>query len=182
MTWQAYLAYFQQILVSDGLQPPYNEEDFYNYTKLNWSRTNRWLKQSPITDETKAIIEKIATRQKWVVITEPWCGDAAHIVPVIYLMSRLNNNIELEIQLRDTDSEIDKYLTNGSKSVPILVVRDENGKDIFIWGPRPQAAKELFQKLKADNASFEDIKLALQNFYNSDKAIAIQKEISEGLK
>ena len=73
-------------------------------------------------------------------VTEPmrWgrlflCGDAAHIVPIIYLMSRLNNNITLRIQLRDSGSEIEKYLTNGTKSIPMLIVRDENNKDLAFY-------------------------------------------------
>ena len=177
MTWQEYVQYFEQILSGTTPKPPYNEEEYFHYTKMNWSRSNRWLKNSPLTAETIQAIKKINERQHWVLITEPWCGDAAHIVPVIYQMAVLNPNIDLEIQLRDSGSEIDKYLTKGSKSIPILIVRNTEGKDLFVWGPRPVGANIVFDELKKNEADFETIKLALQNFYNKDKAKETQQEI-----
>lgn len=177
MNWEEYLQYFEGILSSDNLVAPYDNDDYFQYTKLNWARSNRWLKKSPLTQETKNIIESINEIQEWVVITEPWCGDAAHTVPVIYLMSQLNTNIHFTIQLRDSGSEIENYLTNGTKSIPILIVRDQNGKDLFHWGPRPKEAQVIFQELKTKNSSFEEAKVVLQNYYNKDKAISTQDEL-----
>lgn len=182
MTWQDYLKYFEEIITSHKPAPPYNEEEYFHYTKMNWSRSNRWLKNNPLTDETKTAIRRIGEKQTWELMTEPWCGDAAHIVPVIFLMSCENPNITLNIQLRDVNSEIENYLTNGTKSIPIFIVRDNNGKDLFHWGPRPAAAKLLFENLKKNNSPFEDVKTALQNFYNKDKALGIQEEIIALLK
>lgn len=183
MKWNEYLEYFKQIVDGSDRQPPYDNEDYYQYTKLNKSRNSRWLKQSPLTEATTAFMKDgIKAKQEWIVITEPWCGDAAHIVPVLYLMSELNDKIHFSIQLRDTDSEIDKYLTRGTKSIPILIVRDVNGEDLFHWGPRPKQGAELFEKLKETNASFEDTKIALQEFYNKDKGKGVQQEVVKLLK
>lgn len=178
MNWNEYSQEFDRILKNDHPVAPYNDSDYYNYTKLNHARFNRWLKTAELSDETKNIIKKINKPQHWVLITEPWCGDAAHISPIVYLMSQLNSNINLSIQLRDSNSEIDKYLTNGSKSIPILVVRDEQQKDIFVWGPRPKSAKKVVEDVKANNGDLEAMKAALQMFYNNDKAKEIQQEIS----
>lgn len=183
MTWQEYLKYFSEIVDSANRKPPYDNEEYYQFTKLNKSRTNRWLKQSPLTEATTAFMKDgIAAKQNWIVITEPWCGDAAHLVPVLYLMSELNDNIQFAVQLRDDDSEIEKYLTNGTKSIPILIVRDANGNDLFHWGPRSKRATELFDKLKEQNTSFDDVKIALQDFYNKDKGKGVQDEVVELLK
>ena len=135
-------------------------------------------KQENIVKQLKTMKHKIY----WLVLTEHWCGDAAHIVPFLHIMSELSPLIELEIQLRDTDSEIDSYLTNGSKSVPVLIVRDEAGKDLFVWGPRPKACQAVFDSEKAAGAEMEDLKVALQNWYNHDKGNLIQVEILELLK
>lgn len=183
MTWNEYLDYFKEIVDGSERQAPYDNEEYYQYTKLNKSRTNRWLKQSPLTEATTAFMkEGITAKQQWIVITEPWCGDAAHIVPVLFLMSELNGNINFSIQLRDKDSEIEKYLTNGTKSIPILIVRDANGHDLFHWGPRSKQGTELFQKLKERNISFEENKIALQDFYNKDKGKGVQDEVVELLR
>ncbi len=182
MTWQDYLNYFDEILNTENPTEPYNDEEYYQYTMLNWSRSNRWLKHNPLSQVSKDIIKNIKEKQQWELITEPWCGDAAHIVPIVFLLSAENPNIQLNLQLRDNGSEIDKYLTNGSKSIPILIVRDAEGKDLFHWGPRPNGAKAIFEELKKNKASFDEMKIALQNFYNKDKAQEIQEEITTLLK
>lgn len=182
MNWQEYLNYTHEILSNPNPQPPYDNPDYHQYTKMNDARMRRWLKTNPITEETKSIVEKIKEPQQWVVITEPWCGDAAHIVPVIYLMSTLNTNISLTLQLRDSGSEIDKYLTTGTKSIPMLVVRNKNGEDIFHWGPRPVEGQALYLSLKERNADFEEVKIAIQNYYNADKALSTQGEIAKLLQ
>ncbi|SDD79315.1 thioredoxin family protein [Niabella drilacis] len=177
MTFEEYSNEFSKILTAAEPAPPYNNADYFQYTRMNWSRMSRWLKQNPLTDETKALLSSIGRKQQWVVITEPWCGDAAHIVPVLYLMSRENAHIGFSIQLRDSGSEIEQYLTSGSRSIPMLIVRDENGKDLFHWGPRPAAAKEVYETLKEKKADFETTKIALQHAYNNDKSIGIQQEV-----
>ncbi|AHF16397.1 hypothetical protein NIASO_16970 [Niabella soli DSM 19437] len=178
MTFQHYQGYFDEILKTVNPQPPYDNESYLQYTKLNWSRSQRWLKQNPLTTETVKAIAAITQKQQWAVITEPWCGDAAHIVPILYLMSALNDKIDFKLQLRDTDSEIERYLTNGTRSIPILIVRDEKGADLFHWGPRPAVAKKVYEELKEKKADFETAKIALQQVYNADKSLGIQEEVS----
>ncbi len=177
MNFQEYLDVVNTILAAEKPAPPYDNADYFQYTKMNGSRMNRWLKQNPVTEETKAIVAAITRKQHWVVITEPWCGDAAHIVPILYLMSRLNEHIDFKLQLRDSGSEIEKYLTNGTRSIPVLIVRDENGNDLFHWGPRPAAAKVVYDALKEKKAGFEETKIALQQVYNSYKSNGIQQEV-----
>ncbi|TXH22581.1 MAG: thioredoxin family protein [Chitinophagaceae bacterium] len=182
MTWEAYLQEFENILNNNQPPAPYDDAAYLEYTKLNHARLRRWTKSNFILDETAEILSAINNKQSWVVITEPWCGDAAHIVPILHQMAALNNQIDFSIQLRDTDSEIEKYLTNGTKSIPVLIVRDHSGNDIFRWGPRPKNAQDVFDELKNNQADFDTIKEALQKFYNQDKAISIQQEVIQLLE
>ena len=182
MTFEQYKVGFDEILNNANPTAPYDDPHFLDYTKMNSKRLNRWLKQGEILPEMKEYFSTLKQKQKWVLITEHWCGDAAHIVPFLHLLTEVTPLIELELQLRDTDSEIDSYLTNGSKSIPVLIVRDENGKDFFVWGPRPKACQVIFDELKEAAADFEEMKVALQNWYNQDKGNLIQVEILEKLK
>ena len=182
MTFEQYKAGFEEILNNANPTTPYDDPHFLDYTKMNSKRMNRWFKQGVILPEMNDYLTNLKQKQKWVLITEHWCGDAAHIVPFLQMMSELTPMVELELQLRDTDSEIDSYLTNGAKSIPKLIVRDENGKDLFVWGPRPVACQEVFDKEKAAGAEMEDLKVALQNWYNQDKGNLIQVEILEQMK
>jgi hypothetical protein len=160
--------------------PTYTDPDYFNYTKLNWSRTNRWLKRFEISDDLKQKVEAVREPQTWILITEPWCGDAAHSVPQIAQIAVLNPHITLEIQLRDTEPFlIDQYLTHGGKSIPKLIARGADQADIFVWGPRPDALQRLFLEMKADGKVFEDIKEVIQKWYNEDKGRELQKEFVE---
>jgi hypothetical protein len=116
--------------------------------------------------------------QHWIIISEPWCGDAAHCMPFLVAIAEKSPKVTYEIQLRDSEPHlINDYLTNGGKSIPKLVARDHDGKDLFTWGPRPSAAQEVFNKMKAENAIYDEITLKLQAWYNADKGQAIQQEL-----
>ncbi len=181
MTFQDYLELFEHIVSGKLTQPPYDETDMLDYTKMNYTRMNRWLKTGQILPALNLAIKNIQQSQVWELITEPWCGDAAHSVPFIYLLSELNPNIHLNIQLRDSGSEIDQYLYHGAKAIPRLIVRNDRQEDIFIWGPRPHDAQQLFLQLKRDNTSYEDLKIQIQHWYNQNKGVMLQEEIMASL-
>jgi hypothetical protein len=178
MNFKQYKELFEQILNSPKPVAPFDDEHFLNYTKLNWSRMNRWLKTTSLTDDQKAKIATINETQNWIVITEPWCGDAAHIVPFIYLIASLNPNINIDFVLRDEGNDlINSYLTNGSKSIPKLIIRNSLGEDLAVWGPRPEKTSLFLEELKAKELSFDELKIELQNWYNNDKGNEILKEL-----
>ncbi len=184
MTFNEYLNYTSRILSEEIEIAPYDNPAYFEYTKLNSTRMKRWLKTIELDEETVQVVKYFRRRQHWVVITEPWCGDAAHILPIIYLMSELNKKITLKIELRDSaPNRINKYLTGGkSKSIPILIVKNGEKKDFFHWGPRPEGANLLRNELVEKNVSPEDLKSGIQQWYNNDKGIQIQKEIVAQLK
>jgi len=180
MQYQQYQQLFNDILNSENPPQPYNDEMYFNFTKLNQSRMRRWDKQLRLEQQLTDQLKHINTAQHWIIITEPWCGDAAHIVPFLVQMASYNKLITYDIQLRDSEPFlITSYLTDGTKSIPKLIVRDHAGQDIFTWGPRPEPARDMAASLKASGAEFETIKMALQNWYNNDKGASLSKEIAE---
>jgi hypothetical protein len=180
MDSQAYLSQFEQILNNTNPVEPYNDPEFLEYTKLNLSRTKRWLKTARLNEETIAAVKAIQKAQTWIVITEPWCGDAAHSVPFIEMIAKENPLIKTIYELRDSEPfRIDSYLTNGSKSIPKLIMRDENGNDLAVWGPRPEECQAFFQKFVDDKADLDTMKEALQVWYNQDKGNGIQQELTK---
>lgn len=182
MDFPTYKVFFKAVLDGAKLLPPYNNPDYLNYTKLNWSRQRRWLNTGKLNELLVQKIKAIGQPQTWVLITEPWCGDAAHNLPFIYMLTEQNPLIKLDIQLRDSEPFlIQRYLTRGGKSIPKLIVRDEAGKDLLVWGPRPAKCQELYDRLKAENADDEELKLQLQWWYNEDKGISLQQELLEQL-
>lgn len=178
MKFRQYLAYFEDILNNTSKYPLYSDPEYFNYTKMNWTRMSRWLKRFEPNQQIKELIQSINEEQTWIVITEPWCGDAAHSVPQLYQMIKDNPNIKMEINLRDGDSSlIDQYLTDGSKSIPILIVRNAKGEDIAVWGPRPTKLQAYFHELKIEGRDMSEIKEIVQQWYNADKGNDIQGDI-----
>lgn len=177
-SWEEYFQSFDQILAGNFTNHLYENEAYRDYVKMNLSRVSRWLKHGELNPDLVQIIEQINENQTWYLITEPWCGDAAHSTPFIARLAELNPHISLKIVLRDENLDfIDQYLTNGGRSIPKLIVRNEQHEDIIVWGPRPQVLASIYSELKANDEPFENISKVLQNWYNHDKGVLIQSEL-----
>ena len=184
MNFQEYSDYFQTILNTEPAKQnaPYNQVDYMDYSKLNWSRMNRWFKTGKLSESLVELIKQIELPMQWITITEPWCGDAAHNIPFIEKLARENALISVRYVLRDTEPFlINDYLTEGTKSIPKLIIRNAQGKDLATWGPRPAGCQELYAALKKEAATFDTIKIEIQNWYNENKGVAIQQELTQTL-
>jgi hypothetical protein len=154
--------------------------DYVHYTKLNDSRMHRLDKTAQIIDDVKFYLENVSKEYIWLVLTETWCGDAAQVVPVINKMAQVSNKIELRILLRDDNEAVmNLFLTNGTKSIPKLIILDkETGNVVADFGPRPAGAKQLIMDYKATHGIVDETaKIKLQKWYLNNKGVAIQKEI-----
>jgi len=178
MDYQTYLNLFEQIINSEMPETPYTDPQFLKFTKLNFSRMNRWQKTLELNEELVNEVKKIHEPRRWIIITEPWCGDGAPMVPFLVRLAEQNPLIEYDLQLRDQEPFlINVYLTNGTKSIPKLIVRDETGNDLFTYGPRPKATQQLVNELKATNVDYDTLNTEVQNWYNRDKGAELQKEL-----
>lgn len=156
-----------------------------DFTKLNRARMKRLDKTQQILPELEIITKEITDKQVWLVLTESWCGDAAQNVPVLQKLAEMNPLIDLRLVLRDDNDELmQKYLTNGGKSIPKLIaVSADLEKELFTWGPRPAAAQVEVKRLLDENGGFnEKVKEGIQIWYNHDKGISMQHELMELLK
>lgn len=151
-----------------------------NYTMLNDRRMNRWDKVFNIDEETAHAISQIDTNRTWLVLTESWCGDASPAIPVMDKVARLNPGIALQIVMRDDNlSLMNRFLTNGGKSIPkLIVIENSNQKILGSWGPRSKNAIKLVEDHKALHGTIlPEFKEELQMWYNKDKGASILKEM-----
>ena len=78
------------------------------------------------------------TRRRLLVIAEDWCGDASSTIPIVARFADTVPGMELRILRRDEHPELmDRYLTNGSRSIPIVIALDDGFRELGHWGPRP---------------------------------------------
>jgi len=183
ITPEAYRALFEKIVASGEPCGPPGGGYGADYTKLNLARTRRLEKTFKPLPEVKEVMATIRP-QTWLVITEPWCGDSAQNLPVLLALAALAPAIDVRIALRDTDLElIDRYLTNGARSIPKLVAFDPStGRELFQWGPRPLRAHELVMgnKTKPESEQLDKEALAeeLHRWYNQNAGLETQREIA----
>jgi hypothetical protein len=168
-------------LIAEGKSTGHEQsEDLLRYSELNEARLNRLEKTIAVTEEVKSDLEKLDKKYIWLVLAEGWCGDAAQIVPVIYKMSEVTENVSLKIALRDdNDALMQHFLTSGGKAIPKLLILDADTLEVLAdWGPRPHGAKQLILDYKAAHGVVDETaKIELQKWYLHDKGVAIQNEI-----
>ena len=183
----SYLAYrtlIKDLLTQEKSTGDNQSEDFLNYSKLNDKRMDRLDKTLKISEETAASINSLKNDFTFLVITEGWCGDAAQILPVLNKISEASSKINLNIVLRDENEELmNQFLTNGSKSIPKIIIIDNQNNVINSWGPRPSIATKMVLDYKEQNGSLDaDFKKNLQVWYNKDKGSNTQEDLVKLLK
>ena len=151
------------------------------FTNLNIHRMNRLDKTIQLQPELVQTIQKMKCKQTWLVLSEPWCGDSAQIIPSLEKMAISSiGKIELKILFRDENPLVmDCVLTNGTRSVPkIIAVDSESLEMLGTWGPRPNPAQQIMLHWKAnqDKISWDDFEKELHTWYAHDKSQTIQKE------
>ena len=153
-------------------------EHLQAYTRLNAQRMSRWEK----TYQPSMEIEKLDFNHheplRSYIITEPWCGDAAHCIPAIHKLLGITKGMMAPIfLLRDQNLELmDNFLTLGKRSIPILLITDNRHHLLGVWGPRPSAAQELVDRAKQSGDADGRWKEELQVWYNHNKQVSLESE------
>ena len=182
---QSYTAYKEMVLqlLKEGKSTGVvQNNDLFHYTKLNNQRMKRLDKQTKLNEETLSKAQKINKEFTWLVLTESWCGDAAQTLPVFNKFAEANKKIDLKVVLRDENEDLmNKFLTNGSKSIPKLIVVDNASLEVVgSWGPRSAKASKMVTDYKEKHGKIDaKLKTDLQNWYNDDKGTHIEMEMVE---
>ena len=159
-----------------------HSEAMLAYSKMNVTRMKRLDKTAIIRQDLSHIIQSLPP-QKWIILTEAWCGDAAQNIPWITKMAELNNGIQVQLILRDENTDImNDYLTNGGMSIPKLSAIDEQEELLFTWGPRPKRMQGLYIQLKKEGIEYSELSKSIHSLYAKDKGCALQAEFYTILK
>lgn len=178
-TYEEYLKLSENLVEQKRTTGASQSEALIEYTKLNYFRLSRVDKTMVLRSDVQEAVKIVNKKKYWILITESWCGDAAQTVPVIGNLAALNKNIELIVILRDENLEtMDKYLTNGTRSIPILISLNEKFEEEWRWGPRPKPAQSIVIENKETKVfSPDEMKKQIQLWYAEDKTNTTQLEI-----
>jgi hypothetical protein len=184
-TYEAYRSKIDHLLSQNKTSGNDQSEGRIEYTRANVSRMDRMYAHFELHPDWQNL--KLKPHAFGVlVIAEAWCGDAAHTLPSIVRLVEANSSfMELRIVFRDEHEDlINAYLTNGSKSIPKVIVFDSTTfEERFVWGPRPKQAQDLVLEHKIRH-DFDKNRMtaALYKWYNHDKGLVIQEEWISQLK
>lgn len=181
MSYGDYKTIIEQLLEKGSTTGVDNSETMLEFTRLNVKRMKRWEKTARINDDLMARVNRISSKQHWVVLSEGWCGDAAQNIPLIHKLAEQNDLVDFRILLRDKNLDLmDQYLTNGGRSIPkLIVVNAENGLELGTWGPRPKPMQDLLHDLKKQpDFSYEQFSIQSHTWYARDKTQTLQKELT----
>jgi len=172
MSYKTYRELTNKLVENESTTGKDKSDDMVNYTKLNDKRMKRWDKTVKVSDNMKEEFSSLNNKQTWLVITESWCGDAAHVLPVLNKLAELNENINLKLVLRDENEALmNLFLTNGGKAIPKLIIIDEATNNVVnTFGPRPSEATKLVIDYKTKHGKLTpEFKQDLQLWYNKNK-------------
>ena len=172
MSYQDYRLLMSELVATKSTTGLDKSEEMVAYTALNEQRMKRWDKTVKVSAEAQEKIAAFKGDITWLLLTESWCGDAAHVTPVINKVAELNPNIKLRLVLRDeNDALMQQFLTNGGKSIPKLIMIDNvSGEVLNTFGPRPNVATTLVKDyITKHGAVTDELKENLQMWYNKDK-------------
>ncbi|WP_299383699.1 thioredoxin family protein [uncultured Lacinutrix sp.] len=172
ITYQDYRTLVKDLVAKESTTGANKTEALANYTMLNDRRMKRWDKTVKVSETVKEQVSNLEINQTWLVLTESWCGDAAHLMPVMNKVAELKDNIDFKVVLRDENEALmNQFLTNGGQAIPKLIMIDNNTNEVVnTFGPRPTEATKLVNDYKAEHGALTpEFKEDLQGWYNKNK-------------
>ncbi len=174
-----YMELIESLVSQNKTSGPNQSQILIDFTSLNLKRLQRLNKRLTLRPDVIAAIGEVKQSQRWILISEAWCGDCAQNLPIINKMASISDKIDLQIIERDANLEVmDAFLTNGGRSVPKLISVDADNNVLFTWGPRPKVAQDMFlaHKKNPGTETPEEFKTTLHKWYTKDKSNEVQSE------
>lgn len=147
--WEKAVSFKEYLHIAEvrATDNPDKNDHYQLYYDLGLQRMQRTLKTYKTDAALQQQLESKNFTGKILIISEPWCGDASATVPALSKFFESYN--EVRIFLRDSDPTlIDQFLTDGSQSIPKVLILNDNFEVMETWGPRPQYGLELLKKFK----------------------------------
>jgi len=142
------------------------------------------LRRAKVRPQEAARLAALPGPRRVLVLTEDWCGDAARSIPG--LAAALDAVPGIELRCLDSDAHpeaIDGYLTHGGRAIPMVIVHDEQGRELGAWGPRPAPLQALLRERLATEGSPTDEETKatfyapIMAWYSKDRGVTVLQEV-----
>ncbi len=134
--------------------------------------------RASVPEEVVAAARAVGPR-RLLALSEDWCGDAVNTLPVIARLAS-ETGWDFRVVSRDANPDLmDAHLTNGrSRSIPVVIVYDEQFRELGWWGPRPEEIQEWILSEGLSMPSPERYK-AVRRWYAKDRGRTTLSELLE---
>jgi hypothetical protein len=178
LSYPAYRQHITEVLVTPTPDP--HLAKLLPHYQENVARMDRETPTIALLPELRAALGQLTQPYTWAIITEGWCGDASHTVPLLEAVAQASGgHLTTRYFLRDAHPDfIDRYLTNGGRAIPIAVVLHADSRtEAAVWGPRPAPLQAIMQELKARETPFKEIIAQVNAWYAQDATRTTQHEL-----
>jgi hypothetical protein len=127
---------------------------FSAYLEAVRERRDLWqgvYERAEVPDEVASRIASLSGRWYLLALVEEWCGDGANALPVVARLAESVAGMELRVLSRDENPDLmDAHLTGTNRSIPVVMILDEDFREVGWWGPRPSPLQEWVQAVGMD--------------------------------
>jgi hypothetical protein len=112
-------------------------------------------------------------------LSEDWCGDALNTLPFVSRLVDALPQLDLRMLERDRNLDLmDSHLTGTSRSIPVVMVLDEEYRELGWWGPRPRPLQAWISSEEAQLLSKQERYLEVRRWYARDEGRTALEEIT----
>lgn len=153
-------------------------ETFLGAAQANQDLWKSIARRASVPDEIAARVRAVQGRWHLLVLLEDWCGDAVNTVPLVAALAETSPKLDLRVLRRDENLDLmDAHLTDGSRSIPVMILLDEDFEEAAWWGPRP---RELQRWVRSEGAELpkEERYREVRRWYARDGGDTTLEEIT----
>ena len=169
-----------------GLREPYESarslRDFVESAEVNvelW----RSLTRRAVAPEDLVVRAQALPPRRLLVLLEDWCGDAVNTIPALAALVDAVPQLALRVLGRDANPDLmDAHLTGTSRSIPVVMVLDEDYVERGWWGPRPTELQRWALSSEARAMDTSERYKEVRRWYARDRGRTTLLEVIELLE
>ena len=124
-----------------------------------------------------AAVRAAGEKVNLLVLAEDWCGDGSSTIPYLAKLATLTRSIEVRVLHRDEHPAVmDRYLTDGARAIPIVIILNRQLEELGHWGPRPADLQEWVRNERA-KTGMKPPYPQIRRWYARDKGISTLREV-----
>jgi hypothetical protein len=152
-------------------------EEFAEGAEANQELWRAVRARASVPAEIVRRVEALPGSWHLLVLTEDWCGDAVNTVPLVAALADAARNLDARLLERDENLDLmDTHLTNGSRSIPVVIVLNGRYEEVGWWGPRPRDL-QAWVMTEGKRLPTEDRYREVRKWYARDRGLTTLEEL-----